>query len=515
MQFQSVGILALDLRNIDFKSDQIMNIIFTKFNSDNLLDLGLSLRSLDEGFSEFVVYDAANNEKLDSFSGSQSFSDTQNIYFIEDFGGDGKPDLFFVQTKAILRVAFETIFFWQQNLELTVVFILCILGFAFAITILLQWRKALRSVPLTDDASRLELQQETHQEFEKKKDKNTKRKRPPLFKTLSVLIITLAALTVPMILFLRLESIGLPMQAANVRLVHILTFIFLVFFSLIPVVAVLYNIAGPIFATSIYLKTQAQFIKAQPGKHDYRVLVLDYGFRQKRSTVSYLTRSLFPILLAMAVGVNSFLTFNTAGSFAGFSGSTQMQEWILNFEIWCSLPIILTFALASFLVPSAWLLDDAGVVYFVENLQFREPGDVSKISEWLLRYIKAIAGFTALLSYFNLFGTTNFIVIMDDMLMSVFMTMDVFAFIVLFPFLGGFVYMLVAQITVENNLTALKQKLYQRMNAMGIDTTPRQLRDVLDPKDRAPRELEKVWKKVKIPHKEKRNADSAAMNPSP
>jgi hypothetical protein len=64
-----------------------------------------------------------------------------------------------------------------------------------------------------------------------------------------------------------------------------------------------------------------------------------------------------------------------------------------------------------------------------------------------------------------------------------------------FPFIGGLIYMLVAQLTVENNLAALKAKLYGRMEKLGIDTTPRKLRDIFPPETRDPVEYRKLWQK--------------------
>jgi hypothetical protein len=228
----------------------------------------------------------------------------------------------------------------------------------------------------------------------------------------------------------------------------------------------------------------------QPGKIDYRVLVLDYGGRQRRSVGSYLSRAIFPISLAITVGLFVFGRFTSGSVIKNFSGSSNVQEWVLSFEIYCSLPIILTFALAAILVPGGWLLDDAGVVYFTENMVYRQTGEVGRISDWLLKYLKAIAGVTALYTYVSLFLQTNFTIQMggfgSSALVDVIMEINVIALIAGFPFVGGIIYMMVAQLTVENNLPALKVKLYDRMEQLGIDTTPRQLRDIFPPESRNP-----------------------------
>ena len=465
-----------------------------KFNLDSQYDIGVYFTTPDNEFRGLFVYDGNTRDELDSITNLGHTS--QNlIMFIPDFGGDKRPDLFIISWDSVLTISFETIFFWQQNVETMLSFVLCIGGMLVGFVIIYQWRRNLRTPVPTERPSMPEASLLNEQVGEKMQENPAKLPVSSLNKLLYGLIIALVVLTVPMVTYLRIESIGLPIQAPDVRLIHLMTFVFLVFYSMIPIVAVLYNISAPIFATSIYMKTQAQFIRAQPGIHDYRVIVLDYGERQKRAPASYFTRSLFPILLAITVGVTLFNSFKTVGTLTGFTGGRQMQEWIFQFELLCALPIILTFMASSLIVPSSWLLDDAGVVYFIENLQYREPGDVSKVSDWFLNYFKAIAGFTALLSYFSLFQNLKFSIEMENLFLTIIMTLAIFAFIILFPFFGGLIYMLVAQITIENNLPFLKQKLYQRMNVMGIDTTPHQLRDVLHPKERDPRAFNKIWQK--------------------
>ncbi len=483
----------------------IGDVLPVKFNSDSQFDIGLYIKGKDNLFIEFAVFNGVDfTDKLESYTGFSSYGSINTIRFIPDFAKNGEPDALLVMGDRLYTISFETILYFQQDLIFTVLLVLCIIGFAFAIIYISKWRRSLRRTGLHEGEIPESIETlKKPPEIVQQDNKYAKARRSPLLRLLWGLIIALVILTIVMVGSLRIQNSGLPMHSLEVQMVHLITLIFLVFYSMIPIVAVLFNVGAPIFATSIFLKTQAAFYKMQPGKYDYRVLVLDYGNRKGRSAISHISRSVFPTLLAIAVGIYIFNAFNEAGQLSGFSGGVQMQQWIASFEILCALPIILTFMASSFIVPSSWLLDDAGVVYFIENIQYRELGDVSKVSEWLLQYVKAIAGFTALFQYVSLFFNTNLLITMDDNpIMGVIMTLAVFVFIVLFPFLGGFVYMLVAQITVENNLPSLTQKLYKRMNAMGIDTTPRQLRDVLDPNDSSPREFKKVGKKVKMSRKE-------------
>jgi len=501
--------------------ERINRLDLVLFDEDTTYDLGVQ-RTNRGRTQAFVVYDGSTTsggteepEIIESQSLSTEYSSGE-CYLIPDIGGNGCPDLLAIKPDRLVVTSFETIFFWQHTPLLTVLFFLCIGGFVIGLEILVQWRRALRKATKQGLPEKFEDGTETPQLDAQ--GKNVKVKRSPLSKALIGFIIAVISCTAPLLIILRFQSIGQPILSANVRLIHLLTVVMAIFYSMIPMVAVLYNVAAPRFATSIYIKAQAKFFSLQPGKHDYRVLVLDFGTRNKRSVASYLSRCLFPIALAMTLGINLYQQITGGSRITDFSGTTVMMDWIASFELYCTLPIILAFGLASFLVPSSWLLDDAGVVFFVENLEFREPGDISRISEWFLKYIKAIAGFTAIYAFIQLFINTDFIIHIGgegaSPLLDIIMTINVFAVLVGLPFLGGFLYMLVAQITVENNLPALKQKLFQRMNAMEIDTTPRQLRNVLDPNDRSPRELEKVWKKTKSGRKDGQSAKSGEIPPS-
>ncbi len=515
----------LDLQKLNFEEETagINYLDLGFFNDDQIYDLAVQRQEGGDDMQnkDIVIYDGESlmngeMEKLESQPAVRSFSSGQ-FHLIPDIGGNGQPDFLICYEGTFVVSSFETIFFYEHNVPLTVLFFLCVVGFLVGTIILIGWRRALKKATdqglpeqLNDGVTPVQVSDQTGA---------VEVKKSPLRKVVMGIIILLVAITAPFIIMMRLQTIGEPLMSSNVSMIHIVTAVLGVFYAMIPVVAVLYNLTAPTYATSLYINAQAKFFTMQPGKHDYRVLVLDFGGRNKRSMVSYLSRCLFPIFLAVFLGNNIFsLAYRDKPPLTSFTGDTAMMTWMMSFELFCSLPIVLGFALASLLVPSSWLLDDAGVVYFMENLVLREPGDISKISEWLLKYIKAITGFAAIMSYFSLFANTDFTSLAnsgDDFFVSFVIFLNVIFLLIAFPFIGGILYMLIAQITIENNLPVLKQKLFQRMNAMGIDTTPRQIRDVLDPKDRAPRELEKVWKKVKLPHNEKRNADSAAMNPAP
>ncbi|HMF33011.1 MAG TPA: hypothetical protein VKK79_16425 [Candidatus Lokiarchaeia archaeon] len=488
----------------------LQKIEMTLFQNSENYDLAVQTMGGQGTTKDITVYNGAslNGGSTPKVIVSQSPPQNYNygiFYLIPDIGGNGVPDMLFVSGNTIATSSFESIFFWQWTPVLTILFFLCIIGFIIGLVVLVQWRKELKKA--TDKGSLEEYNDGTRSIESDTSDLEAgmlKAKSSPLTRALTGFIIALVAITAPFIVLLRLQSAGLPIMSDQVRLAHSITAILALFYGLIPVVAVLYNVSAPVYATSLFIQTQAKLFSLQPGKIDYRVLVLDYGTRQRRSVGSYLSRSIFPMSLAITVGLFVFSRFTTGAVITNFNGGSETSAWVLNFELFCTMPIILTFALAAFLVPSSWLLDDAGVVYFLENLIYRQVGDVGKISDWLLKYLKAIAGLTALYTYVSLFLGTNFIICMGSSstqcnytFEDILMTVNVLALIAGFPFIGGLIYMLVAQLTVENNLPALKAKLYDRMNKLGIDTTPRQLRDILAPEARDPVEFKKFWQKSK------------------
>ena len=142
--------------------------------------------------------------------------------------------------------------------------------------------------------------------------------------------------------------------------------------------------------------------------------------------------------------------------------------------------MLLTFIAFSFFISGNYMLDDAGIAYYLESKKHRRPGDVEPISIWSQSIIKGIAGFSAIVTFVSFFQTVDLSGLYtqtgDDPLISFFF--GLFISIAMFygtPFLTSFAYILFAievmDFSYENNTV----KLYKIMKKHGYDTTPRSI----------------------------------------
>jgi len=144
----------------------------------------------------------------------------------------------------------------------------------------------------------------------------------------------------------------------------------------------------------------------------------------------------------------------------------------------CTLPMILSFIILSFLIAGNFLLDDAGVSFYRESKKYRIPGDIEPISIWAQSLIKGIAGISALLAFAGFFLTVDFSGFFSLESGIIFFIFGVFLVIVMFwgnPFITSFSYMLLAEDVMELSHDKNIEKLYKIMQKKGYDTTPREL----------------------------------------
>jgi len=139
--------------------------------------------------------------------------------------------------------------------------------------------------------------------------------------------------------------------------------------------------------------------------------------------------------------------------------------------------MIFTFTIFSFFISGNWLLDDAGVVYYIESKKYRKPGDIEPISIWSSSLIKGIAGISSILTFTSFFISVDLsgFVKGDNIIILIF---GAFMLITMFwgtPFLTTFCYMLFAISTMDFSLSENTQKLYDLLQRKGYDITPHKL----------------------------------------
>lgn len=149
------------------------------------------------------------------------------------------------------------------------------------------------------------------------------------------------------------------------------------------------------------------------------------------------------------------------------------------------IPLVLSFVLFFWALPSTYLLDDAGVVFFRKDMKRRQPMQIGTISSWFLSIVKAVLGTSVIFSYYfyvaDNVGILNVVgqdiikkfgpLIGDQAAQYLAMTSAIQFGIFLFgfPFLGTILMTLILLLFQESHLNKLKTHLYQELVNLKID----------------------------------------------
>ncbi len=298
--------------------------------------------------------------------------------------------------------------------------------------------------------------------------------------TISVNAIVIALMTISFTLFLLILNIfnktlilGEPMT----ELVIVYISVVIIWFGMLPFTAAIYNKFSPRFAY-LFIKLRIIFFKISKS-HNNEIIVLDMKGREDLGTINRIKRVLLPLLLSITVG---FYTYNTLAplleypqSFTNF-GSNDFFGFIIGYNVCCMLPMVLSFLMFSFLFSGNFLLDDAGIAYYLESKKHRKPGDIEPISIWALSFVKGMAGLSAIITFWSFFSLVDFSGFFRGEIS--FIIFGTFLVIVMFwgaPFFSAFAYMLLAIEIMNYSKDVNSERLYNIMKKNNLDTTPRDL----------------------------------------
>lgn len=310
-------------------------------------------------------------------------------------------------------------------------------------------------------------------------------KKTRLAVSVNIIVITLMTLSIIMFLmqlniFNRTLISGEDMTGITVIYISIT----IIWYGLLPLTAAIYNGFAPQFAY-FFIKLREIFFKISKS-YDHDILVENMNDRQDLSTIVRIKRIILPLLLSIAV---AFYSYNTLAPLLGYPqefdafGSTKFFQFIIGYNLLCLLPMILSFLIFSFFISGNFLLDDAGIIYYLKPRTQRRPGDIEPISIWAQSIIKGIAGISALITFGSFLSTVDFSGFFDTsgeggIFNAIF---GFFMVVVMFwgtPFLTAFAYTLFSMETMDFSLEFNKQKLYYFMEEAGYDTTPRDLTNI-------------------------------------
>ncbi len=256
--------------------------------------------------------------------------------------------------------------------------------------------------------------------------------------------------------------------------------------GVLPVTAVLYNWFAPRSAF-IFIKARDWLFKLTKNV-DHDILVLKMDEKLELGMLQSLRRCILPILLSLTIGL---FTYTTLAPILGYPisfsifGGTEFFEFMNGYMLLGMLPMVLTFFIFFFFIPGSWLLDDAGIVYYMSNHKKDHiPGDIERVSVWQTAFITGFASFSSILTFINFMRTIDFSGFFtinpgQDLAQQLStIIMGTLVCVVSFwglPFLTGLAYMLLAIGAMESNIEANRLRLYNLMEKSGYEITPREL----------------------------------------
>ncbi|MFX1274555.1 MAG: hypothetical protein ACFFBP_10660 [Promethearchaeota archaeon] len=437
-------------------------VLDSDMNGDSVKDLLL--------YDEFQPFYASNSIKRYTIVNALNHNEVYGIMnlresieegiIFSDFNNDGIRDIVGVSNVKVMVIAMvPPISLWNSprfifGLPLT---ILCIAFLILGVIILILKSRELR--------------------FNIKKSINENKL------TLVVDTIGITLITISFLLFLiQIDVFNLTLITGESfsQIAIVFVVVSILWYTFLPLTAAVYNHFSPYFAFFI-IKLRELFFRLSKA-YNKEIVVLDMGERKELGKINKLKRVILPTLLSIAVG---FYFYNTMAPILGYSqsftsfGSTEFFSFISGYTLLCTLPMVLSFTIFSFLIAGSSLLDDAGIVFYRESKTYRSPGDIEPISIWAQSLIKGIAGISAIIVFVSFFINVDFSGFFSiEMGGIMFVIFGIFIVIVMFwaqPFITSLSYMLLAEDVMDFTHEANIKRLFQKMEKNGFDTTPRLL----------------------------------------
>nr|MDO8109866.1 hypothetical protein [Candidatus Sigynarchaeota archaeon] len=200
-----------------------------------------------------------------------------------------------------------------------------------------------------------------------------------------------------------------------IRISGIGTFTFLL---ALPVTAGLYVLFGPPAADGIVQMNQIFFTKTagikaavkkraisdkdtqRMAKLNYRIILIP-PFGRKINYITVFGRIMSVLSLATAVGLYAFNFLANLDPNLSISGITDENfvAYISSLFTFLIIPGIAAIPLFFWFFPSTWLLDDAGVLFYIKRLNNRHPEDVEAVGGWFSTYLKGFLSISAFINY--------------------------------------------------------------------------------------------------------------------
>ncbi|MHA1671752.1 MAG: hypothetical protein ACTSV5_14430 [Promethearchaeota archaeon] len=436
------------------------NVLNYDLTGDNIDEIVLSYRHqpfLSDEVKRIIIYDTITNTELTLVNSDYHIEEFKTI---PDFDGDGKNDFAFEDGERIIAIASQNpIAIWLSPLFEIGIFLLVILVAILIIGIII----------LIKNGKKLKPNRERLQESKMAVVVN--------IVVIALMIISFTLFLMQLNIFNRTLIIGDPMTGIT----EVYLAVTIIWFGLLPLTAAIYNQFAPRFAYG-FVALRSFFFKFSRS-YKSAIFIEDLQGKKQLSTVIRLKRVILPMLLSISIG---FYTYNSFSKILGYPqtfdtfGGQDFFQFMIGYNLLCLLPMLLTFIVFSFFISGNFLLDDAGVAYYLESKKHRRPGDIEPISIWAQSIIKGIAGFSAIVTFIAFFQTVDFSGFFTEtgdnaIFMFIF---GIFLVTVMFygtPFLTSFAYILLSIEVMDYSYDSNSERLYKIMKKNGYDTTPRKL----------------------------------------
>jgi hypothetical protein len=276
---------------------------------------------------------------------------------------------------------------------------------------------------------------------------------------------------------LTMISIHYP-DLASIQFVFLMSMI--IFFGSIPFIAALWYKTSPQVAVHLIVRLHNLWFKHGKGVKTHTMVTPTYQghsflFSFKRALTAMLFSSFVVFTLMAPIATGSGIT-----SFAGNNIAADAHNCI-----WYLLYVVVgttgSFVLFFWLLPSCFLLDDAGVVFFKRNARYRQATQITSISSWFLNIIQSVVGTSALITYVSFilknWGVIEFLSNALNEIAAVQFAIFIFGF----PAIGTILMALIILLFQESQFKKLKTSLYQELVSIGVD--PRLVTVSLDRKE--------------------------------
>ncbi len=154
------------------------------------------------------------------------------------------------------------------------------------------------------------------------------------------------------------------------------------------------------------------------------------------------------------------------------------------------LGLLLSFIPSSILIAPAWLLDDAGIVYYVRWNAYRGVNDIDSVSSWFLNFLEGVFGITAVSSWLTLFlpmiqnlGRLRIGLSGIPGVPPAFGLVVIIIALLLFPLLATTSIINSCNKRMEENVVSNSKRLFKRMKKKDYDLIPKNIEEVLSSKD--------------------------------